>query len=175
MSALPGVSSPVELSRECETNGGVSSGFREASEAGEEITSVNISVGQWSDGLLPIKMMDEPTLAAFSHTHTPSCSLTPSHRPTGQWERKTSLSWDTPRPVVSVLKSTSLSDENAGLSLPFFSSLPPSPFPCSLPHSFLSLVHASGIPLDPLNEGHIAGLAKRGEWERRRGGEGEPR
>lgn len=50
---------------------------------------------------------------------------------------------------------------------PFFF-LPSSP-PCPLPHSFLSPVHASGIPLDPLNEGHIAGLAERGEWERRRG------
>lgn len=35
-----------------------------------KITSVNVSVGQWSDGLPPIKKMDEPTLAAFSHTHT---------------------------------------------------------------------------------------------------------
>lgn len=135
----------------------------------KKIPSVNISVGQWSDGLLPIKMMDEPTSVAFSHTlahtHPPPCSFTPSHRPTGQWETKTSLSWDTPCLVVSILKSTTLSDENTGLSLPFF----PSPFSCSLPHSFLSLVHASGIPLDPLNEGHIAGLAKRGEWERRRG------
>lgn len=50
---------------------------------------------------------------------------------------------------------------------PFFSPLF-SP-PCSLPRSFLPPVHASGIPLDPLNEGHIAGLAERGEWERRRG------
>lgn len=41
------------------------------------------------------------------------------------------------------------------------------PFPP--PHSFLSPVHTFGIPLDPLNEGHIAELAKRGEWERRRG------
>lgn len=59
--------------------------------------------------------------------------------------------------------------EKGGLSLhpPFF---PSSLFPsCSLSRSFLPLVHASGIPLDPLNEGHIAGLAKRGEWERRRG------
>lgn len=39
--------------------------------------------------------------------------------------------------------------------------------PCSLPRSFLPPVHASGIPPDPLNEGHIAGLAERGEWERR--------
>lgn len=47
----------------------------------------------------------------------------------------------------------------------------PCPFfpPRSLPRSFLPPVHASGIPLDPLNEGHIAGLAERGEWERRRG------
>lgn len=54
-----------------------------------------------------------------------------------------------------------------GWSLPV-----PPPFfspPCTLPRSFLSPVHASGIPLDPLNEGHIAGLAERGEWERRRG------
>lgn len=41
--------------------------------------------------------------------------------------------------------------------------------PHSLPRSFLPPVHASGIPLDPLNEGHIAGLAERSEWERRRG------
>lgn len=70
----------------CETSGGVSSGFREASEAGEEITSVNISVGQWSDGLLPIKMMDEPTLAAFSHTHTFlfSYTLTQTYRTVGE-------------------------------------------------------------------------------------------
>lgn len=46
---------------------------------------------------------------------------------------------------------------------------PPLSPPCSLPRSFLSPVHASGIPLDPLNEGHIAGLAERGEWDRRRG------
>lgn len=59
--------------------------------------------------------------------------------------------------------------EKGGLSLSFFflSSFSP---PCSLPHSFLPPpVHASGIPLDPLNEGHIAGLAERGEWETRRG------
>lgn len=68
--------------------------------------------------------------------------------------------------MVSNLKSTNHSVEKAGLPCLFFF---PSPFSCSLPHSFLSLVHASGIPLDPLNEGHIAGLAKRGEWERRRG------
>lgn len=67
--------------------------------------------------------------------------------------------------MVSILKSRTLSGENTALSLSFF----PPPFPCSLPHSFLSLVHASGIPLDPLNEGHIAGLAKRGERRRRRG------
>lgn len=41
--------------------------------------------------------------------------------------------------------------------------------PCPLPRSFLLPVHASGIPLDPLNEVHITGLAERGEWERRRG------
>lgn len=42
--------------------------LRNALEVEKMITSVNISVGQWSDGLLPIKMMDEPTSAAFSHT-----------------------------------------------------------------------------------------------------------
>lgn len=66
---------------------GVSSRFGEALEAGEEITSGNISVGQWSDGLLPIKMMDEPTLAAFSHTHTHtflfSYTLTRTYRTVG--------------------------------------------------------------------------------------------
>lgn len=53
------------------------------------ITSVNISVGQWSDGLLPIKMMDEPTSAAFSHTvaHTHTSlffyTLTQTYRTVG--------------------------------------------------------------------------------------------
>lgn len=106
-------------------------------------------------------MMDQLPAAAFSHTRTHTRSFTPSYRPTGQWETKTSLSWDTPRPVVSNLKSTTL------LVSPCLFFTPP--FPCSLPHSFLSPVHASGIPLDPLNEEHITGLAKRGEWEGRRG------
>lgn len=62
-------------------------------------------------------------------------------------------------------KKHNLLKEKGGLSLSFFFL-----FPSLLTPSFFSSpVHASGIPLDPLNEGHIAGLAERGEWERRRG------
>lgn len=61
---------PVEVSYKYKTNDRILYNLRKALEVEKKITAVNISVGQWSDGLLPIKMMDEPTLAAFSHTHT---------------------------------------------------------------------------------------------------------
>lgn len=71
--------------------------------------------------------------------------------------------------VFKSKKAQPFKKEKGGLSLSFFFFFS---HPCLPAHSlvlFFPPVHASGIPLDPLNEGHIAGLAERGEWERRRG------
>lgn len=111
-------------------------------------------MGKRSDGLLPIKMTDEPPSAAFSHTNTHThmffYTLTQTYRTVG----------DKNKPVMRHSPPGGFKPEKHN---PFGLCVFPPPFSCSLPHSFLSPVHASGIPLDPLNEGHITGLAKRGE------------
>lgn len=135
--------------------------------------------GQLSSGphLSPIKMMDEPTnlFTAFSYTvlhvllhpHTQTHSIVGGGLRGFLTENNMSVKGHSLLCGFKPKKHNPLKGE--GWSFPLLTPPPSLSPPCTLPHSFLSPVHASGIPLDPLNEGHIAGLAKRGEWERRRG------